>query len=136
MPPKSQYLPVYTSRCAGSEEDTAVITSPSNEIHSFSWELLAFKYFGGNSVVVFTCEVLVCKNDPFSQLSNECKRCGQTSNRRRRAVEGDGKAEPDVLEKTFVSTQRFLIVDRRNVDQVTSDQSRMSYLIQNRILKI
>ena len=83
---------------------------------------------------MFTCEVLVCKNDPFSQLSNECKRCGQTSNKKRRAIEGDGKADQDVLEKTFVSTRRFFIVDR-NEGRNLPDQSSMSFLILYTVLK-
>ena len=96
-------------RCVDPNEDTASITSPSNELHYFSWELLAFRYFGESNAVVIVCEVLVCKNEPFWKLTEECKRCGQTSNRKRRDVDSDDET---VLQKMTVSSQLLFIIDR------------------------
>ena len=102
---------VFFRRCAGQDDDTTRITSPNNAIHRFSWELLAFRYFGSSDAVVIVCEVLICKNDPFGILSEECKRCGQTSNRRRRD-EVDSK-ENAILGRSIVETPPIYIIERQ-----------------------
>uniref|UniRef100_A0A7M5WXB5 Uncharacterized protein n=1 Tax=Clytia hemisphaerica TaxID=252671 RepID=A0A7M5WXB5_9CNID len=110
---------LIADRCAGADEATAVITSPSNELHSFSWELLAFRYFGESNAVVIVCEVLVCKNEPFLELSDECRRCGQTSNRRkRRNIDGD------VIEKKEVISKPFFIINKRQEQPEPDSQQR------------
>uniref|UniRef100_A0A7M5XBD1 ZP domain-containing protein n=1 Tax=Clytia hemisphaerica TaxID=252671 RepID=A0A7M5XBD1_9CNID len=67
--------------------------------------MLAFRYFGNSNAVIIVCEVLICKNEDFADLSEECKRCGQT-NRKRRAV-----SDSLVLEKTTISSQPIFIIN-------------------------
>ena len=93
-------------RCLG-EDDTTQITSPSNAIHGFTWQMLAFRYFGNSDGVIITCEVLVCKNEPCGSLSDKCKRCGQAYNRRGRKVDTDDT----VLIKTIMTSQPIYIIE-------------------------
>ena len=106
---------MFWFRCAGADEETAVITSSSNELNYFSWELLAFRYFGESNAVVIVCEVLICKNEPIWKLTEECKRCGQTANKRKRrkADDDDDDEDEDVIEKTTVSSKPFFIIKKQ-----------------------
>ncbi|XP_066926759.1 serine-rich adhesin for platelets-like [Clytia hemisphaerica] len=109
---------LISNRCVDPNEETTFITSPSNELHYFSWELLAFRYFGESNSVVIVCEVLICKNEPFWNLSEQCKRCDQTSNRKRRDVDVDD----EVLQKTTVSSQPLFLIERSPKEPGQSNQ--------------
>ena len=111
-----------SKRCAGQDDATVRITSPNNAIHEFSLELLAFRYFGSSDAVVIVCEVLICKNDPFASLSEECKRCGQTSNRRRRN-EADSK-ENAIIGRSIVQTPPIYIMERQGKASITLKNQR------------
>ncbi|XP_066930138.1 uncharacterized protein [Clytia hemisphaerica] len=95
---------LITDRCE--DDETTAITSSKTAIHRFSWEMLAFRYFGNSNAVIIVCEVLICKNEDFADLSGECKRCGQTSKRKKRAV-----SDSMVLEKTTISSQPIFIIN-------------------------
>uniref|UniRef100_A0A7M5TQX6 ZP domain-containing protein n=1 Tax=Clytia hemisphaerica TaxID=252671 RepID=A0A7M5TQX6_9CNID len=88
------------------DDETTAITSSKTAIHRFSWEMLAFRYFGNSNAVIIVCEVLICKNEDFADLSGECKRCGQTSKRKRKAV-----SDSLILEKTTISSQPIFIIN-------------------------
>ena len=66
----------------------------------------AFRYFGNSDGIVITCRVLVCRNNPFDQLTDECKRCGQTTVRRKRR---NDKEEDVLSEKSLKSAPIFLV---------------------------
>ncbi|XP_066930347.1 cuticlin-6-like isoform X3 [Clytia hemisphaerica] len=112
---------LITDRCE--DDETTAITSSKTAIHRFSWEMLAFRYFGNSNAVIIVCEVLICKNDDFADLSGECKRCGQTSNRKRRAV-----SDSLVLEKTTISSQPIFIIDLPNNPEQSSAQKDEGFL--------
>ncbi|XP_066922917.1 ZP domain-containing protein-like isoform X2 [Clytia hemisphaerica] len=112
---------LIANRCAGQDDNTTQITSANNAIHTFSWELLAFRYFGSSDAVIIVCEVLICKNDPFAILSEECKRCGQIRTRygqdRRRRDEVYSK-ENTILERSTIQTAPIYIIEREEAPAV------------------
>ena len=97
-------------------DDTVKITSLSNDTHAFSWEMLAFRYFGNSDGVIISCRVLICTNldDSPKLIDPLCTRCGELSFRRkRRALNGARNFE------SVVTSEPIFIVDNRGKQSVT-----------------
>ena len=85
------------------------ILSPSNAIHTFEWELVIGRFFDDSDGIKIICEVSICNNVPFANLDQECRRCGQTSNKRKRRDVEDGKNK--ITRET--TTRIFYIIEKR-----------------------
>eukprot|EP00111_Clytia_hemisphaerica_P020104 TCONS_00059241-protein len=114
-------------RCVGDDE-TLAITSSNQQTHMFSWEMEAFRYFGNSDGIVITCRVLVCRNNPFDQLTDECKRCGQTTVRRKRRNDED-EEEKDVLSETSLKSDPIFLVERPGIGlaKVSGDEAGLDH---------
>uniref|UniRef100_A0A7M5WTV1 Uncharacterized protein n=2 Tax=Clytia hemisphaerica TaxID=252671 RepID=A0A7M5WTV1_9CNID len=84
------------------------ILSPSNAIHIFEWELVVGRFFDDSDGIKIICEVSICNNAPYGDLNEECKRCGQTSNKRKRRNIDDEKEK--ITKET--ATRTFYIIDK------------------------
>lgn len=86
------------------------ITSSLNDTHTFSWDMLAFRYFGNSDGVIIKCRVLICTNfDDSPELSDpQCSRCGQLPSRlrKRRALNGD---DARIVESVVTSGPIFIV---------------------------
>ena len=100
-------------RCPG-DDNSVKLVSQSNATHKFSWEMLAFRYFGDSDGVIINCRVLICTNDDANSPGgvNECSRCGEAPGpfRRRRALGDEAKGQ---IVESIVSSQPIFIIDRR-----------------------
>uniref|UniRef100_A0A7M6DJB4 ZP domain-containing protein n=1 Tax=Clytia hemisphaerica TaxID=252671 RepID=A0A7M6DJB4_9CNID len=84
------------------------ILSPSNAIHIFEWELVVGRFFDDSDGIKIICEVSICNNAPYGDLNEECKRCGQTTKKRKRRNIDDEKEK--ITKET--ATRTFYIIDK------------------------
>ncbi|XP_066919364.1 von Willebrand factor D and EGF domain-containing protein-like [Clytia hemisphaerica] len=110
-------------RCSVGGETGVTITTTPQDTREFSWEMEAFRYFGDSDGIIITCRILICRNRPFDQLSEECRRCGQKAPlalRRKRNVDNE---DDDVLTDKSVKSQPIFIAVRNTPDEMDGGSS-------------
>jgi len=80
---------LITNKCKG-EDSTVKINTLNSEEKKFSWEMLAFRYFGNSNGVKITCKISICST-VNKQSRPECLRCGQVK-RKKREIDDDEEA--------------------------------------------
>ncbi|XP_066919363.1 von Willebrand factor D and EGF domain-containing protein-like [Clytia hemisphaerica] len=113
-------------RCSVGGETSVTITTTPQDTREFSWEMEAFRYFGDSDGIIITCRILICRNRPIDQLSEECRRCGQKAPlRRKRNVDNDNEDSDNVLTDKSVKSRPIFIAERSMPkDQRPSEKSR------------
>ena len=100
-------------RCSVGGETSVIITTTPQDTRDFSWEMEAFRYFGDSDGIIITCRVLICRNRPFDQLSEECRRCGQRAPLRRKR-NAENKETENVLTDKSVKSRPIFIAERNS----------------------
>lgn len=103
-----QYF-LIQEKCENPDDSSVKILTPSNSTHSFSWEMLAFRYFGNSDGVVIKCQILICEDD--GSLFGECDRCNHDGGggvifRKRREIKD--KVQPKL---SVITSRPIFIVD-------------------------
>ena len=99
-------------RCSVGGETGVTITSTPQDTSHFSWEMEAFRYFGDSDGIIITCRILICRNRPIEQLTDECRRCGQRPFPLRRKRDTANDDESNVLIDRSVKSRPIYIAVR------------------------
>eukprot|EP00111_Clytia_hemisphaerica_P012530 TCONS_00036835-protein len=111
------------NKCSVGGETGVTITSTPQDTSHFSWEMEAFRYFGDSDGIIITCRILICRNRPIGQLTDECRRCGQRPFPLRRKRDAAKEDEINVLTDKSVKSLPIFIAVRDAPDKAALKES-------------